>query len=486
MTELSLFSNQTPPATKADGATRAAVSGGTTPDTECGSDRRVASASPTTSPGGESGRGGLSSAELLALLDALVVGLDGLGGGRLEECLRLVGRCEARLAAVKADKVAELARWRGEAHAAAVRRGELKQSRGGAKREVEFAERLGDLPGTAEALADGSITPQAARAIADASAHTPVDEDELLDAAGTEPADVFARTVRDHVNERTAAEDLEERRRRQRSRREANIKQQSDGMYKLFGTFDPLAGARIETALAAMAQHLWQAEDPKNRASAAQRYADALEALITRQDAGGAGAAKAQRTTLVVVADYDLVAGQLADAQLVDGTPLAPSELLKIALEADILPALFDTKGQPLWLGRTCRTASVAQRVALAIRDRGCVICGAANSYCQAHHVLHWTDGGPTDIDNLCLLCTHCHHKLLHELGADLIRQPDGTYRLEHPPDFVGLASPNGKARTAKAGTGKAHPGKRGRPGHRNGTPATNRTRRTANHPLQC
>jgi len=346
MTEMSLFSDQTTLAT-------------------------------TTAPTGESGCDGLSSGQLFGLLDALVVGLDGLGGGRLEECLRIVGRCEARLAGVKADKVAELARWRGEDHAAAVLRGDLKQSRGGAKREVKFAERLGALPKTAKALAAGNVTPQAARTIADAAAHTPVDEAELLTAAEKEPADVFARTVRDHVNERTAAEDLEEQRRRQRARREANIKQESDGMYKLFGTFDPVAGARIETA-------------------------------------------------------------------------------------------------------------SVAQRVALAIRDRGCVVCGAANSYCQAHHVIHWEDGGPTDIDNLCLLCSHCHHKLIHELGADLTRQPDGTYRLEHPPNFAGLTSHSGNTRNGKARTAKAHPGKRGRPGRRNGTTATNEANRTANHPLQC
>ena len=74
----------------------------------------------------------------------------------------------------------------------------------------------------------------------------------------------------------------------------------------------------------------------------------------------GGGAAKALCTALVLVADYNQVPGQLADAQLIDGTPLAPSELLKVALEADILPALFDTKGQPLWLGRKCRTATVA------------------------------------------------------------------------------------------------------------------------------
>ena len=505
MTELSLFSNETPPATEVGGATPAVRSDGAAPASPATSptgdsgqgepasqrlaDQPETPAPPATSATGGSGRGGLPSGRLLALLDALVGGLDGLGGGRLEECLRLVGRCEARLAAVKADKVAELARWRGEAHAAAVLRGDLKQSRGGARRDLQFAERLGDLPGTAEALADGSITPQAARAIADASAHTPIDETELLDAAGTEPADVFARTVREHVNERTATEDLEEQRRRQRSRREANIKQESDGMYKLFGTFDPLTGARVETALAAMAQHLWHAEDPNNRATPAQRYADALEALITRQSASSGS--KSQRTTLVVVADYDLVAGQLADARLVDGTPLAPGDVLKIALEADILPALFDTKGQPLWLGHKTRTASVAQRVALAIRDRGCVICGAANSYCQAHHVLHWAHGGPTDIDNLCLLCSDCHHKQIHELGADLVRQPDGTYKLEHPPNFAGPASHvgfprNGKTGTAKARAAKAHAGKPSRPSHRNRTAAANGANRTANHPLQC
>ena len=505
MTELSLFSNETTPAEDVGGATPAARSDGAAPTPPATSsagesgrgeptsgallDHPEAPAPPATSCAGESGRGGLSSERLLALLDALVGGLDGLGGGRLEECLRIVGRCEARLAAVKADKVAELARWRGEAHAAAVLRGDLKQSRGGAKREVKFAGRLADLPGTAEALADGSITPQHARAIADASAHTPIDETELLNAAEKEPADVFGHTVRDHVNERTAAEDLEERRRRQRSRREANIKQESDGMFKLFGTFDPVTGARVEAALAAMAKHLWHAEDPNNRATPAQRYADALEVLITRQDASSGG--KAQRTTLVVVADYDLLAGQLADARLVDGTPLAPGELLKIALEADILPALFDTKGQPLWLGHKTRTASVAQRVALAIRDRGCVICGAANSYCQAHHVLHWAHGGPTDIDNLCLLCSDCHHKQIHELGADLVRQPDGTYKLEYPPDFADLPgnyskTRNGRARAAKARAGKAHAGRRSRPGHRNRTAATDRSNRTANHPLQC
>ena len=426
----------------------------------------------TASSAGNPTPGEPTSGHLLGLLDLLVAGLRGLGGERLEERLRLVGRCDARLAGVRAETVAALAERVGEARTADVLRNDLKQSRGGAKREVQFAERLGDLPGTAGALAEGAITPQHARAIADASAHTPVDEAALLAAAVKEPADVFGHTVRDHVNERSAGEGLEERRCRQRARREANIKKESDGMYKLFGTFDPVAGARIETALAATAKKLRHGEDPKHRATPAQRYADALELLITRQGAG-----KAQRANLVVIGDYDATVGQLRDARLIDGTPLAPSELLKIALDANILPALFDTKGQPLWLGHKYRHATVAQRIALAVRDKGCVGCGAANSFCQAHHVIWWEDGGPTDIDNLCLLCSDCHHKQVHELGAQITRDPDGHFHLELPSNRPPPRSPNGKARNSTSRNAK-----RGSSGHGTNTVGA---RRTVNQPLR-
>ena len=469
MTDLSLFSVPTPPASAVDAPAAAgkAVTGDLTAVFML-EDHTTA----TRPASGALAAGAPTSGHLVGLLDALVVGLRALGGERLEERLGLVGRCEARLAGVRADTVAALAARDGEARAAEVLRGDLKQSRGGAKREVRFAGRLADLPGTAEALADGAITAQHARAIADASAHTPVDEAVLLAAAEKEPADVFGHTVRDHVNERSAGEDLEQRRRRQRARREANIKQESDGMYKLFGTFDPVAGARVETALAAMAKKLRHGEDAKNRATPAQRYADALEALITRR-----GAAKAQGTNLLVIADYDLVAGQLRDARLIDATPLAPSELLKIALDANILPALFDTKGRPLWLGHKYRHATVAQRIALAVRDKGCVGCAAANSFCQAHHVIHWENGGPTDIDNLCLLCSDCHHNQVHERGAQPTRGPDGQYHLEPPPNRPPPRSRNGKTRN-----GKAHNNERAASGRRTGTTNADGT---VNQPLR-
>ena len=64
-----------------------------------------------SAPGARAAAGEPTAGHLLGLLDVLVVGLRALAGERVEECLRVVGRCEARLAAVKAEKVEELARW---------------------------------------------------------------------------------------------------------------------------------------------------------------------------------------------------------------------------------------------------------------------------------------------------------------------------------------------------------------------------------------
>ena len=91
---------------------------------------------------------------------------------------------------------------------------------------------------------------------------------------------------------------LGERRKSQRARRQVSFTQQSDGMYALFGRFDPVAGSRIKTALSAAANKLWHAEDATNRPTSQQRLADALELLITRD-----GTRKAQGVELLVIAD---------------------------------------------------------------------------------------------------------------------------------------------------------------------------------------
>ena len=122
-----------------------------------------------------------AEAKILASFDASLAGLRALDGERLEERLVLVGRCEARLAAVKSETIAALARRDGEAQAADVLRNDVGQSRGSAKREVRLAGQLAKVPQTAGPLAEGAITPQHARLIAEAaeqaSPTAPIDEE---------------------------------------------------------------------------------------------------------------------------------------------------------------------------------------------------------------------------------------------------------------------------------------------------------------------
>jgi hypothetical protein len=98
-------------------------------------------------------------------------------------------------------------------------------------------------------------------------------------------------------------------------------------------------------------------------------------------------------------------------------------------------PILGGAPSQPLDLGRTSRVVQPGQRSALAVRDGGCVFpdCDRPLAWCEAHHLLHWLHGGPTDLANLALLC-RAHHRMVHEGGWQLTRGPDGRLTAT-PPD---------------------------------------------------
>ena len=88
--------------------------------------------------------------------------------------------------------------------------------------------------------------------------------------------------------------------------------------------------------------------------------------------------------------------------------------------------------GTPLDVGRDQRLFTKRQRVALALRDGGCLWCGAEPSRCEAHHIRHWQEHrGRTDLADGVLLCRNCHMRL-HNSGWLITRE--GSMYFLHPP----------------------------------------------------
>jgi hypothetical protein len=65
--------------------------------------------------------------------------------------------------------------------------------------------------------------------------------------------------------------------------------------------------------------------------------------------------------------------------------------------------------------------------VALIARDRGCSFptCDRAPEWCERHHVVPWIEGGPTDLNNLTLVCRYHHHNFATR-GWTCRINPDG------------------------------------------------------------
>ena len=100
------------------------------------------------------------------------------------------------------------------------------------------------------------------------------------------------------------------------------------------------------------------------------------------------------------------------------GYLISAGAVRRIACDANIIPVVLGSAGQPLDIGRSTRLVNQALRRALILRDGGCAFpgCDRPPSWCDAHHIDHWADGGPTALCNLCLLCVH-HHDRVHKDG---------------------------------------------------------------------
>ena len=102
---------------------------------------------------------------------------------------------------------------------------------------------------------------------------------------------------------------------------------------------------------------------------------------------------------------------------------------LAACLRATALGAPYTSLSQPLDVGRSTRTVPPYLRKAVVQRDKHCQFpgCYQPPSRCDAHHLIHWSQGGPTSLGNLRLLCKFHHLIVLHRWGWKLTCHPDGT-----------------------------------------------------------
>ena len=251
-----------------------------------------------------------------------------VGDATLEQLqVRLVStfRAENQAAAVRAETLAELTRREGAHLIENTLRETGLRPRRKARSEVETARELQELPKTSEGMREGNIPYDNARILAKASQRGEIDETDLVDKASTQSPDKFAGTVRKYEQQRSQDDGMS-RLEHQRSRRFARIRTATaDGMKVIYGRFDPVTGALIETALSQKMNELWKEEDPRARRTPGQRMADALAGLVTREHKDDEDSLPSG-PRLLLIADYDIVSRELRNGRLGDGTPIPVTE----------------------------------------------------------------------------------------------------------------------------------------------------------------
>ena len=210
-------------------------------------------------------------------------------------------------------------------------------------------------------------------------------------------ADQCRPEARDHT-----AEDLHQK-------RSVSLSETPNGMFRLDGYLDPTAGAALREAL----NTLIGRTSRDDQRTAKQRRADALTDLTTAGAANTNPLGVSQVSVLVELEDLSSDGAVLEDDESALG-----ARMLDLLTCTAIVSVILGTRRKntfvPLALARGKRTANHHQWRALIARDRGCIRCGRAPRYCQAHHIHHWRHGGKTDLSNLVLLCNRCHHDLHH------------------------------------------------------------------------
>ena len=371
------------------------------------------------------------------------VSLDGLGEDELCRVVAGAGRLKALADALTLRAVSGLEELRaGSAREALVAGARL--SGRSARRVTDVARQVEEMPNVGRLVDRGDLPLESVFALGAAArqcgAGVVHGSDELLYQATVRDAGSFSRFARRFAqrHDPSAGGDLLKG---QRNSRKADLVVGSDGMGVLNGEMDPVSFGLLEQAVDERRDYLWRKDGgrdgtPDAVRSNGQRTMDAVFELCTGRDAltyeplaadeGPRGTRRLPPGRIIAVT-AGVVDGTDRDGscEIIGVGPVPPTVLDSISPDDRLVGAIFGGNGQPLWLGRTERLASFDQYVAVALRDRGCVLCRAPMHRCRIHHIdEHCADEGPTDIENLAALCNSCH-LWVHRTKRRVVREVD-------------------------------------------------------------
>jgi hypothetical protein len=387
----------------------------------------------------ESERGGLDA--LRAAVDAAVAAdpadlSDGVLADELILLRREMDRLDALFARLAAaahgcrvgaeDGATSTAAWL--SHHASMRTGDARAA-------IEHGAVAGLLADTGDAWLDGDVSTAAFRTIA--GARVEGHDDQLRQCE-----EVLLGLARDGdlVPLRRAAAHF-----RNLARSDGSVPGEHDGLHisKTFAGTHVLNAELCDLAAETVVTALHAYTDPptdRDTRTPAKRRADALVRIceVALDRVGDRSNRPLAHTTVVI--DWRTLTGSDSDPLgRLDGQytgPIHRADVERLLCDCSVARVVTGPDALPLDIGRASRSVPAGVRRALSVRDGGCRHpgCDRPPGWCDAHHVVPWTTGGPTALQNLVLLCDR-HHQVVHQPGWTAkfdghlyaVYRPDGT-----------------------------------------------------------
>jgi hypothetical protein len=306
-----------------------------------------------------------------------------------------------------------------------------------AHRDVHLTRDLTDsLPGTAAALADGDISVEHAQVM---TALTRLSDDiradvepHLVDFARRATPQELRRAVDHTLHRFTSAKDQAGDDQDDYAQRRLHATRGIHGNGLGDWQLHPVGHETVMTAIHALSKPI-----PGDDRTAAQRRADALITLAEHYlNAGHAPTRGGVKPHVTVVVGHDTLQGTPGSpaAEYTYGTTASSLWARRTACDATISRIITNPTGDILDAGRATRTFTAAQLRAIIARDNHCIWpgCDTPPGWCDAHHRIHWANGGPTSVTNGTLLCGR-HHDRVHLHGHAIIQGP-GRYQVDLRP----------------------------------------------------